>query len=52
MARGVASTLVGIAEVKELAREHTGKAVETLVSLMTNPKFAPGGKSVCCKRAT
>jgi Family of unknown function (DUF5681) len=30
-----------VAEVKELAREHTGKAVETLVSIMTNTKAAP-----------
>ena len=30
-----------IAEVKELARAHTGEAIETLVSIMTNPKSAP-----------
>ena len=33
-----------IAEVKELAREHTGKAVETLVSIMTNPKAAAAAR--------
>ena len=27
-----------IAEVKELARAHTGEAIGTLVSIMTNPK--------------
>ena len=41
-----------VAEVKELARAHTGKAVETLVSIMTNPKSAPAAQSVCCKRVT
>ena len=30
-----------VAEVKELARAHTDKAIETLVSIMTNPKAAP-----------
>ena len=33
-----------IAEVKELAREHTGAAIETLVSIMTNPKSAPAAR--------
>ena len=33
-----------IAEVKELARAHTGEAIETLVSIMTNPKFAPAAR--------
>ena len=33
-----------IAEIKELAREHTGKAVETLVSIMTNPKAAAAAR--------
>ena len=33
-----------VAEVKELAREHTGKAIETLVSIMTNPKTAPAAR--------
>ena len=33
-----------IAEVKELAREHTCKAVETLMSIMTNPKSAPAAR--------
>ena len=28
-----------VAEVKELARAHTGEAIETLVSIMTNPKL-------------
>jgi Family of unknown function (DUF5681) len=30
-----------VAEVRELARAHTGEAVATLVSIMTNPKCAP-----------
>jgi hypothetical protein len=33
-----------VAEVKELARAHTGKAIETLVSIMTNPKCAPAAR--------
>ena len=33
-----------IAEVKELAREHTAEAVQTLVSIMTNPKSAPAAR--------
>jgi len=33
-----------IAEVKELAREHTGKAVETLVSIMSDPKAPPAAR--------
>ena len=33
-----------VAEVRELARAHTGKAVETLVSIMTNPKSAPAAR--------
>ena len=33
-----------IAEVKELARAHTGEAVKTLVSIMTNPKSAPAAR--------
>ena len=33
-----------VAEVKELARTHTGKAIETLVSIMTNPKAAPAAR--------
>ena len=33
-----------IAEVKELAREHTGAAIETLVSIMSNPKAAPAAR--------
>ena len=33
-----------IAEVKELARAHTGAAIETLVSIMTNPKSAPAAR--------
>ena len=33
-----------VAEVKELAREHTGKAIETLVSIMTNLKSAPAAR--------
>ena len=41
-----------IAEVKELARAHTGEAIETLVSIMTNPKVCTSGESVGCKRAT
>jgi thioredoxin reductase len=33
-----------VAEVKELARKPTGKAIETLVSIMTNPKAAPAAR--------
>jgi hypothetical protein len=33
-----------VAEVKELARAHTGKAIETLVSIMSNPKAAPAAR--------
>jgi hypothetical protein len=33
-----------IAEVKELARAHTGEAIETLVAIMTNPKSAPAAR--------
>src|ERR1044072_5042431 len=33
-----------LAEVKELARAHTGDAIETLVSIMTNPKSAPAAR--------
>jgi Family of unknown function (DUF5681) len=33
-----------LAEVKELARAHTGEAIETLVSIMTNPKSAPAAR--------
>jgi Family of unknown function (DUF5681) len=33
-----------VAEVKELARAHTGEAIETLVSIMTNPKCAPAAR--------
>ena len=33
-----------IAEVKELARAHTSEAIETLVSIMTNPKTAPAAR--------
>ena len=33
-----------VAEVKELAREHTSEAIETLVSIMTNPKSAPAAR--------
>ena len=33
-----------IAEVKELARAHTGAAIETLVSIMANPKAAPAAR--------
>ena len=38
-----------IAEVKELARAHTGEAIETLVSIMTNAKAAPAAQSLCCE---
>ena len=41
-----------VAEVKELARAHTGEAIETLVSIMTNPKVCTSGESVCCKCTT
>src|SRR6476620_4079056 len=33
-----------VAEVKELAREHTAQAIQTLVSIMTNPKSAPAAR--------
>jgi hypothetical protein len=33
-----------VAEIKELARAHTGEAIETLVSIMTNPKAAPAAR--------
>ena len=33
-----------IAELKELARAHTGEAVKTLVSIMTNSKAAPAAR--------
>ena len=33
-----------IAEVKELARAHTGEAIKTLVSIMTNHKAAPAAR--------
>ena len=33
-----------VAEVKELARAHTAEAIQTLVSIMTNPKSAPAAR--------
>jgi Family of unknown function (DUF5681) len=33
-----------VAEVNELARAHTAEAIETLVSIMTNPKSAPAAR--------
>ena len=33
-----------VAEIKELARGHTGEAIETLVSIMSNPKVAPAAR--------
>jgi len=33
-----------VAEVRELARAHTGEAIETLVSIMTNPKSASAAR--------
>ena len=39
-----------VAEVKELARAHTGEAIETLVSIMTNTKVCTSGESIRCKR--
>jgi hypothetical protein len=33
-----------VAEVKELARAHTGEAIKTLVSIMTDPKAAPAAR--------
>jgi hypothetical protein len=33
-----------VAEVRELARAHTGEAVQTLVSIMTNTKAAPAAR--------
>ena len=38
-----------IVEVQELARQHTTEAVETLVSIMTNPKAAPAARSLSCQ---
>jgi len=39
-----------VAEVKELAREHTAEAIQTLVSIMNNPKVCPCSESFCCER--
>ena len=33
-----------VAEVKELAREYTAEAIQTLVSIMTNPKSASAAR--------
>jgi Family of unknown function (DUF5681) len=33
-----------VAEVKELAREHTAEAIQTLVSIMSDPKSAPAAR--------
>jgi hypothetical protein len=33
-----------VAEVRELARAHTAEAIETLVSIMTDPKSAPAAR--------
>ena len=33
-----------VAEVKELAREHTAEAIETLVSIMNDAKSAPAAR--------
>ena len=33
-----------VAEVKELARAHTAEAIQTLVSIMTNPQSAPAAR--------
>ena len=33
-----------VAEVNELARVHTAEAIQTLVSIMTNPKSAPAAR--------
>jgi hypothetical protein len=33
-----------VAEVKELARAHTGEAIKTLVSIMTDPKSTPAAR--------
>jgi hypothetical protein len=33
-----------VAEVQELARQHTTDAVQTLVSIMTDPKSAPAAR--------
>jgi Family of unknown function (DUF5681) len=33
-----------VAEVKELAREHTTEAIQTLVSIMANPKSPPAAR--------
>ena len=41
-----------VAEVKELARAHTAEAIQTLVSIMTNPQSAPAARVLSCKRTT
>src|SRR5215471_3141182 len=33
-----------VAEVKQLAREHTAEAIQTLASIMSNPKIAPAAR--------
>jgi Family of unknown function (DUF5681) len=33
-----------VAQVRELAREHTAEAIQTLVSIMTDPKSAPAAR--------
>jgi Family of unknown function (DUF5681) len=33
-----------VGEVKELARAHTAEAIQTLVSIMTNPKSTPAAR--------
>ena len=38
-----------VAEIKELARAHTGEAIKTLVSIMTNHKAAPAAQSLRCE---
>ena len=40
-----------VAEVRELARAHTGEAVKTLVSIM-NPKSAPAARVSAAMRLT
>ena len=39
-----------VAEIKELARAHTGVAIKTLVSIMTNPQVCTSGQSIRCER--
>ncbi|MGB6440326.1 MAG: DUF5681 domain-containing protein [Methyloceanibacter sp.] len=41
-----------VAEVKELARAHTGEAIQTLVFDNDESQVCTCGESLCCKRLT